>query len=69
VALVRTRRTEPADEIVRAVHSARHRFSAEGPDGGNRVTLILRVNQFRNPHVVRSLPAIDFPNKAPASEG
>ncbi len=66
--LVPTRRTEPADEIVRAVHSAIHRFSAEGPDGDDRVMLILIVNSFRNPNEVRSLSVIDFPNDAPASE-
>lgn len=30
--------------------------------------LILKVNSFRNPHKLRFLSVIDFPNDAPASE-
>jgi len=35
---------DPADEIVRAVLSAIDRFSAEDPDGDDRVMLILKDN-------------------------
>jgi hypothetical protein len=41
---------------------------AEAPDGDDRVLLILRINWFRNPHELRSLAVIDFPNKEPASK-
>jgi hypothetical protein len=68
VDLVPTRRTEPTDEIVRAVLSAIYRFSAEGPDGDDRVMLDLEVNWFPKPHEPRSLSVIDFPNDAPTSE-
>jgi hypothetical protein len=61
-------RSYAADEIFRAVLSAIDRFSAEGPDADHSVMLILKANQFRNPHELRSLPVIDFPNNGPASK-
>jgi phosphoserine phosphatase RsbU/P len=41
--LIRTRRAEPAGEIVKTVLSEVDRFSAEGPDGDDRVMLVLKV--------------------------